>query len=138
MSKSRFRHAPVASALLALQLGATASAAPTDLLRDYETAARQVSPGFSVSAQRGAQFFRSTHAGEWSCASCHTGKPVVAGQHAKTGKTIAPLSPTANADRFSDVAKVEKWFKRNCNDVLSRQCTAQEKGDVLIWLMQLK
>lgn len=137
MSKSRFRHAVFASALLGFGLEATAFAAPTDLLRDYETAARQQSPGFSVSAQRGAQFFRSTHAGEWSCASCHTGNPVVAGQHAKTGKTIAPLSPAANPDRFSDVARVDKWFRRNCNDVLNRACTLQEKGDVLAFLLSL-
>jgi hypothetical protein len=30
---------------------------------------------------------------------------------------------------------VEKWFKRNCNDVVGRACTAQEKGDVLAYVM---
>ena len=39
---------------------------------------------------------------------------------------------------FSDPAKVEKWFRRNCNDVAGRECTAGEKADVLAWLISLK
>lgn len=35
-------------------------------------------------------------------------------------------------------AKADKWFRRNCKDVLSRECTAAEKADVLAWLVQLK
>ena len=128
-----------AFAALGALLAATAFAAPADLLRDYENAARNASPAFpGLSAERGAQFFRSTHGGQWSCASCHTSKPVVAGQHAKTGKAIAALAPAANAERFSDAGKVEKWFRRNCNDVLNRACTPQEKGDVLAFLLSLR
>jgi hypothetical protein len=128
----------IPTALLAFALVASASAAPADLLRDYEAAARQAAPGFTASIERGAQFFRSKHGAEWSCASCHAAKPVVAGQHAKTGKTIAALAPAANAERFTDTAKVEKWFRRNCNDVLGRACTLQEKGDVLAFLLSLR
>jgi len=62
-----------------------------------------------------------------SCASCHTENPATQGKHAKTGKVIQPLAPSANAERFSDPAKVEKWFKRNCNDVLGRICTRRKK-----------
>ena len=54
------------------------------------------------------------------------------------GKVIKPLSPNANPARFTDEAKVDKWFKRNCNDVLGRECTTQEKADVLAWLMTVK
>ena len=90
------------------------------------------------SAARGERFFKSTHGNDWSCASCHTGNPLQAGKHAKTGKAIAPLAPTANPERFTDAAKVEKWFKRNCNDVLGRACTEQEKGDIRQYLMSLK
>jgi hypothetical protein len=43
-----------------------------------------------------------------------------------------------NSERFIDHVKVEKWFKRNCNDVLARECAAQEKADVLSWLMTVK
>ncbi len=103
------------------------------------TAARQANPSFAgFSATRGARFFQETHGGEWSCATCHTASPVAAGRHARTGKTIAPLAPAANAERFADVATSEKWFRRNCNDVLGRECTALEKGDVLTWLVSLK
>ncbi|MFP5443986.1 MAG: DUF1924 domain-containing protein, partial [Betaproteobacteria bacterium] len=35
---------------------------------------------------------------------------------------------------FTDTAKVDKWFRRNCNDVLSRECTAMEKADVLAYV----
>ena len=56
----------------------------------------------------------------------------------ETGKPIAPLAPLANGERFTDLAFADKWFRRNCNDVLGRACTAQEKGDVLAYLMQVK
>ena len=112
---------------------------PADQLAAIEREARQGPPTFAgFSAPRGEQFFRSTHGNDWSCASCHTDNPAGAGKHARTGKAIQPLAPAANAERFTDPAKVEKWFKRNCNDVLARPCTAQEKGDVLTWLMQVK
>jgi mono/diheme cytochrome c family protein len=90
------------------------------------------------SAQRGERFFKATHGNDWSCASCHTENPLAPGKHAKTGKAIAPLAPAANPKRFTDAAAVEKWFRRNCNDVLGRACTAQEKGDVTQYLMSLK
>ena len=54
----------------------------------------------------------------------------------KTGKAIAPLAPAANAERFADAGKVEKWFRRNCNDVLGRACTPSEKADVLAYLLK--
>jgi hypothetical protein len=63
--------------------------------------------------------------------------PREAGRHAATGKGIEPLAPAANPTRFTSPARVEKWFGRNCNDVLGRACTAQEKGDVLAWLLSL-
>jgi hypothetical protein len=105
----------------------------------FEVEARGASPGFSgFVAQRGERFFKETHAGDWSCASCHTDNPLAAGKHVKTGKIIAPLAPGTNPERFTDAATVDKWFRRNCNDVLGRACTAQEKGDVLQYLMSLK
>lgn len=96
-------------------------------------------PGFQgFSAARGETFFKTKHGGEWSCSSCHTENTVAEGKHAKTGKVIKPIAPSANAERFTDMAKVEKWFKRNCNDVLERVCTPQEKGDVLTYLLAIK
>jgi hypothetical protein len=48
------------------------------------------------------------------------------------------LAPHFNKERLTDSAKVDKWFKRNCKDVLSRECTAIEKVDVLAYLVGLK
>jgi len=90
------------------------------------------------SPQRGEMFFKSTHGNDWSCASCHTENPLAPGKHVKTGKAIAPLAPAANPKRFTDAAAVEKWFRRNCNDVLGRACSAQEMSDVTQYLMSLK
>ena len=89
-------------------------------------------------AERGKQLFNTKHGGEWSCASCHHTPPTTEGKHASTGKAIAPLAPAFNAKAFTDEAKVDKWFRRNCKDVFSRECTAAEKADVLAYLLQLK
>ena len=64
--------------------------------------------------------------------------PVAAGKHASTGKAIEPLAPAANSKAFTDSARVDKWFRRNCKDVLQRECTAAEKADVIAWLLTLK
>lgn len=130
-------HAATAALLLAV-LPALAQT-PQQQLDAFRREAQDNVPGFKeFSAVRGEQFFKATHGSDWSCATCHTGNPTGQGKHARTSKPIKPLAPVANAERFSDPAKVEKWFKRNCNDVLSRPCTAQEKGDVLTFLTTLK
>jgi uncharacterized protein DUF1924 len=109
------------------------------IAREYAAAAKQESPTFvGFAAERGEQFFNATHGGEWSCASCHTHNPLLPGRHARTSKEIAPLAPAANPQRFTNLEKSEKWFKRNCNDVLGRACTAGEKGDALAYLMRVK
>ncbi|TAM05840.1 MAG: DUF1924 domain-containing protein [Paraburkholderia sp.] len=87
---------------------------------------------------RGQQFFTTRHGHEWACATCHGATPTGSGRHAATGKTIAPLAPAFNPERFTDAAKTEKWFRRNCGDVVGRECTASEKADILSWLMTLK
>jgi hypothetical protein len=68
------------------------------------------------------------------CTVCHGDALNKPGKHIKTGKVIDPMAPSANKERFTDLAKVEKWFKRNCKWTLGRECTAQEKGDVLKYL----
>ena len=111
---------------------------PKGLLTSLQLEA-EYTPGFQgFSSARGEKFFNTRHGSEWSCASCHTENPAAPGKHAKTGKVIAPLAPSANAERFTNPKKVGKWFKRNCNDVLGRLCTAQEKGDVLAYLLTIK
>ena len=85
----------------------------------------------SAQPARGQQLFTTKHGKDWSCASCHTAVPTVEGKHASTGKVIRPMAPAFNPERFTDTAKTEKWFRRNCNDVMGRECTAGEKADVL-------
>jgi hypothetical protein len=108
------------------------AASPQELLTSYEAKSAKAVPA------RGQQFFNAKHGKEWSCASCHDSLPNHETKHIVTGKVIQALSPVRNSARFSDLAKVEKWFKRNCNDVLGRECDAQEKADVLSWLMTVK
>ena len=94
--------------------------------------------GVPAQAERGQQLFTTKHGKEWSCSSCHTAVPTVNGKHASTGKMIAPMAPAFNPERFTDAAKTEKWFRRNCNDVVGRECTPGEKADVLAWLQTIK
>jgi len=121
------------SGIILMCLAFTVSAAtPQDLLKSYEVQSGK------ASSVRGEQFFNAKHGKEWSCASCHDNPPNHDTKHIVTGKVIKPLAPSANPARFTDDAKVEKWFKRNCNDVLGKDCSAQEKADVLSWLMTVK
>jgi hypothetical protein len=103
-----------------------------------QLAAYTVLAGAPPQPARGQQIFTIKHGKEWSCSSCHTAIPTVDGKHASTGKVIGPMAPAFNAERFTDSAKTEKWFRRNCNDVMGRECTAAEKADVLSWLLTLK
>lgn len=93
-------------------------------------------PGFKdFSAVNGEHFFKTKHGHDFSCSTCHTDNPAAKGKHSETDKLIKPLAPAANEERFTDLKKVAKWFKRNCNDVIDRECTPQEKGDVLAYLL---
>ncbi len=134
----RFRSSLAAlTAAFAFSNSAIAATA-NDMRQEFAAAAKAAVPGFTgLSGARGEQFFKATHGKEWSCATCHGARPVSDGKHAVTGKIITPLAPAANNNRFTDAAKTEKWFKRNCNDVLGRECTAAEKGDVLEYLLTL-
>ncbi len=107
---------------------------PAQFIASYSAEAAKSQPGFVADAARG-QAFASKRWGVSAklanCIACHTDDPRQPGSHAVTGKTIAPLSPAVNPKRFSDSAKVEKWFKRNCREVVGRTCTAGEKADFI-------
>lgn len=47
------------------------------------------------------------------------------------------MAASVDAKRYTDPADVEKWFKRNCADVLSRECTPTEKSELLAYLLSL-
>jgi hypothetical protein len=105
-------------------------------------AAYQAEGAADFSAERGKEMWFQSFTqvqGERprSCTSCHGNNARVSGKHASTGKPIKPMAPSINPERFTDAAKIEKWFKRNCKWTLDRECTAQEKGDFLSYLRQL-
>ncbi|MBT9538711.1 DUF1924 domain-containing protein [Thiobacillus sp.] len=137
MTKSLFRNSLAMLGMVSTVAWATDS--PASLMAHY--AATAGVPVSALSATRGETLYRTEHPGRngpmVSCASCHTANPKQAGR-TRVGKQIEPLAPAANPQRFTDAAKVEKWFRRNCTDVLQRECSAQEKGDFIAWLNQTK
>ena len=82
-------------------------------------------------------FFAAKHTGGKpdtpSCTSCHSQDPTAAGE-TRAGKRIEPMAVSKNPSRFTKVDEVNKWFGRNCNSVLGRECTAVEKGDFITYL----
>lgn len=124
----------ILSVLLSLSAVAAVAATPAQLLAEYAAEAARQSPGFQPSARRGAEFYAKRFAVSEkmpACTACHTDSPAQPGRHAVTGKAIKPLAPRAEAARFSDAAKTEKWFRRNCTEVLGRECSAAEKADFI-------
>lgn len=114
---------------------------PQQIRQTYAAEAAREQPGFTASAQRGEKFFRQRFGQNDKmpgCTSCHTDNPANAGQHAVTGKAIRPMAVAANSERFSDPAKTEKWFGRNCKEVVGRACTPGEKADVVAWLSEVR
>jgi hypothetical protein len=111
------------------------------MLLDKYIAAAKAEPGYSgPSVERGRAFFFASHAGGKidtpGCTSCHT-KDLTGPGQTQAGKTIEPMAPSVVPTRYTDQANVEKWFKRNCQDVLGRECSAAEKADVLTFLLGL-
>jgi cytochrome c peroxidase len=127
---------PLAALALVAGLAAPIEAGP----REDIIAALAAEAGQPLSAERGKALFLGNHAGGKpdtpSCTTCHTKDPKSAGQ-TRVGKPIDPMAVSANPSRFTDPDKLNKWFLRNCNSVLGRECTATEKGDVLTWLSSI-
>jgi uncharacterized protein DUF1924 len=90
----------------------------------------------SFSAKNGEDFFQGTHIGGKpetpSCTTCHTKNPRAKGK-TRVGKPIEPMAVSANPERFIDPDKMAKWFRRNCNSVVGRECTTTEKGEILTY-----
>jgi len=125
----------VTSGIVAMILSTATLAGPReDLLAQYAAAAKTT--GFS--AARGQTLHTQNFSGGKpdtpSCTTCH-GKDTGGAGRALTGKTIEPVAVSVTPSRYTDPAKVEKWFKRNCTEVLGRECTPQEKGDWLTFVI---
>ena len=111
-----------------------------DYLGSLKQEVLKENPSFkNFDAKRGEEIFTSKHIGKKgeliSCASCHGTDLSKSNQNYFTGKTIDALSPKANLKRFTDKADIEKWLKRNFNDVYNREGTALEKGDVTTYII---
>ena len=126
-----------------LLVAATAATAHADPNRDaivaaLAAAAKQSNSGFTAfSAEAGKAFWMATQTGGKpdtpSCTTCHGNDPKGGGQ-TRAGKPIEPMAVSVNPQRFTDPEKVAKWFGRNCNSVLGRECSAEEKVNVLAYL----
>lgn len=138
--------APTAMGVLGL-LGASLTLSPASVLAEpardaivatFAAEAKKADPAFAgFSASRGQAFFEAKHTGGKpdtpSCTSCHAQDPTAAGE-TRAGKRIEPMAVSKTPSRFTKVEEVTKWFGRNCNSVLGRECTAIEKGDVITYL----
>lgn len=110
-----------------------------DQLAQYASAAKSANPTFAgFSAERGSNLHTQAFTGGKpdtpACTSCH-GKDTRGTGKTPTGKTIDAMAASVTPARYTDPAKVEKWFKRNCTEVLGRVCTPQEKGDWLTFML---
>lgn len=106
----------------------------------YAAHVKTIDPSYKLTADAGRAFYTKKYTRrkdnkEESCSSCHTDSPANKGKHVDTGKVIQPLSPVVNASRFKDLQKVETKFKKHCNDIIGRDCTPQEKGDYITYLL---
>lgn len=129
----------LAAAAPAWTTPAWANPARDSLLNAYAAQAKAEDPAFAgFSAERGEALFRTRWAGgderTPACTACHTEDPRQAGRNAKTGRPIEPVAVSVTPDRFSDEDKVEKQFRRDCDSVLGRACTAREKGDYITFM----
>ena len=102
--------------------------------------AKEQNPSFvDFSAKNGEILFKTENIGKenkkLSCVSCHGSDLRQKAQNIFTGKDIDPLAPSVNKARLSDVKEVKKWLKRNFKDVFLREGTAEQKGDVLYYIM---
>ncbi|MGD2137387.1 MAG: DUF1924 domain-containing protein [Gammaproteobacteria bacterium] len=85
----------------------------------------------------GARLWNSRAYKDRRCADCHGADLTQPGRHQRTNKPIDPMAPSVAIERYTDPDKVEKWFRRNCRWTWGRECTVQEKGDLLEYLKRL-
>ena len=126
--------------LLGLILNLSQALVIEDYLNTLKQEVQKSNPNFKqFDIKRGEVIFTSEHIGKKgkaiSCVSCHGNDFTKSHQNFFTGKVIEPLSPKANPQRLSEIKTIEKWLRRNFNDVYNREGTAQEKGDVLTYIL---
>jgi cytochrome c peroxidase len=111
------------------------------LVNLYAQEAKNRNPNSKLTSEAGRAFYIkkvSVDGKDVSCSSCHSDDPTKDGKHNETGKPIKPLAISANPDRFSDQKKVEKNFLKHCRDLYGHECSAQDKGDYLTYLLSVE
>jgi mono/diheme cytochrome c family protein len=108
------------------------------VLAHYAAEAKAADPSFTGFSAAAGQAFFLAHPGTGrpqtpSCSGCHTTSPRNEGR-TRAGKLLAPMAVSLSPQRFTSLAKVEKWFRRNCHTVYGRACTAQEKGNFISFM----
>ena len=129
--KSKFA-VVVGAAFFMVAAGQVQAGAVDTLQQEYKAAGAG-----PFSADKGQQMWTAKHmnkeAGkEISCQTCHTEDLKKSGKHMKTGKVIG--AEALIRWQHPDIKFINKWFLRNCKQVLGRECTPQEKGDFLEYL----
>ncbi|TEY03034.1 DUF1924 domain-containing protein [Campylobacter sp. US33a] len=112
-----------------------------EYINELKNQAKSENPSFvDFDTKRGEIIFSTKNKGKngelISCQSCHNADLTKEATNIFTNKTIAPLAPSVNKNRLSDVKEVKKWLKRNFKDVYLREGSAIEKGDVLYYLIK--
>ncbi len=113
------------------------------LIMIYTAQAKNVNADYAGPTVADGKFFfnRKIKLGngkEMACASCHTANPADSGKNVVTHKSIKPLSPAVNAQRFADFEKVEAKFTEHCIEIIGSDCTAAEKASYITYLLTEK
>ena len=127
--------------LAAQPLVAVAADSVASQMQGWSEQAKSTQSGFVPSAERGKTLYFKTFkvSAEFpNCAACHTDDARREGKHAITGKKVSAMAPSVTPDRFTDAAKTEKWFRRNCKEVTGTECSAADKADFVAYLSSLK
>ena len=111
-----------------------------DYLNPLKNEIKKENPSFKdFHINEGEKIFTSKHIGkkgkEISCTTGHSDNLQKSGENVFTGKIIEPLSQKVNKNRFTDIATIEKWLKRNFNDVYNREGSLVEKGNVMTYIL---
>ena len=126
--------------LLTIVLFLTANTAVAETALEQAFAIYKGKENLTFSAERGKEMWNkkviAKDGKERDCNSCHGKDFSKPGKHVRTGKEIDPMSPKVNKERYTELKKIKKWFKRNCKWMYARECTNQEKGDFLLFLSQ--
>ena len=110
-------------------------------VKQYQALVKGTDPTYVLNAEAGRAFYIKKHqvkGKDVACSDCHTDNPAAVGKHSKTGKKIASLSPAVNPKRFSNLKKTEEIFDKHCLEILGRNCTSQEKGNYIVYLLSIK